>query len=53
MCQDSVKSSGIRYLSGITFVAGFVIGVVGILTIFSKYTTSSGGDTVDRTILLI
>jgi hypothetical protein len=53
MWQGYQGSTDTKYLKGIIFSAGFVIGVAGILTLFWKYTTLSGEDMVDRTNLLI
>ena len=47
------KSYGTQFWYVMIFVAGFVIGAAGILITFWKFTTLSGDDTVDRTILLI
>ena len=53
MWQGYQKNLEGPFLKGMTFYAGFVIGVAGILIICWKYTTLSGEDMVDRTNLLI
>ena len=53
MWESYQKTSGGSLLKGMSFFAGFVVGVAGILTICWKYTTLSGEDMVDRTTLLI
>jgi hypothetical protein len=53
MCRGCLKSFGTKYWNGIILLAGFVVGGVATAIIFSRYTTSSGEDMVDRTRLLI
>jgi hypothetical protein len=53
MWEGYQKTSGGSFLKGMTFFAGFVVGVAGILIICWKSTTLSGEDMVDRTTLLI
>ena len=53
MWEDYQKTLGTKYLKVIGFFVGFVALVVVTQILFSRYTTSSGEDMVDRTNLLI
>ena len=53
MWGDYQKNYGGLSLKEMTFFAGFAVGAVGSLTLFWRFTTLSGEDMVDRTILLI
>jgi len=50
---QSGNNSGEKSWSEIILLVVFVAGAVASVIIYWKYTTSSGDDTVDRTILLI
>jgi hypothetical protein len=53
MWEGFQGNSGGSFLKGMSFYAGFVVGVAGILIICWKSTTLSGEGMVDRTNLLI